>query len=437
MIANSINLGHMRILIVSDFDGTINKKDLGEEFSRVIEGYPELKNKFMNNSLTVPDVYRKLLDVNGVSFNVIKDFYVRQAVIDPHFVSFLQFVNNKQLVHIIVSDGFDILIKETLKAYGIHEDIPIFANIMRESGDRIVMDFPFQDSDCSFSGVCKKKVIKAFKPYFDRIIYIGNGYSDIDAVSEVDTVFAKGILKSYCNENGIPSFYYEDYGDILKRLNKSFKGIIFDLDGTLIDSFSAIYESFNYTMKCYGLSDYSYEDVLKTIGFPLEEVMSNIKGIKDPKHAVSIFRSKYEEIYLEKTKLIAGVEEVLKKLYESGYTMAVSTNKLGKYSRTILEHLNIARYFKTVVGVGDGLRNKPFPDTIEKIITDLRFEKNEVIYIGDSLVDAQTAENANISFLGVATGPIPFNELVKSNADIVVNNFSEVPVYLNPLYIQL
>ncbi|MGC8684984.1 MAG: HAD-IB family phosphatase [bacterium] len=423
----------MRILIVSDFDGTINKKDLGEEFGRVIESYQDLKEKFLNNTLTVPDVYKRLLDVDGISLNVIRDFYVKQAIIDPNFKPFLDFVNDRQLVHIIVSDGFDILIKESLKSHGIDEDIPIFANIMRDGGNRIVMDFPFQDDDCSFSGVCKKMVIKAFKPYFDRIIYIGNGYSDIDAVSEVDIVFARGILKSYCDENEIPSFYYEDYGDIVKRLSKAFKGIIFDLDGTLIDSFSAIYESFNYTMKGLGLPEYSYEDVLKTIGLPLEEVMGSIKGVEDPKYAVSMFRSRYEEVYLKKTRLLDGVKEVLEKLYETGYTMAVSTNKLGKYSRSILEHLGIAKYFKTVVGVGDGLRNKPYPDTIEKIISDLGIKREDIVYVGDSLVDAQTAINANIKFIGVATGPVPFKELVKSNADIVVNSFNKIPVYISPL----
>ncbi len=423
----------MKILIASDFDGTINKKDLGEEFGKIIESYSDLKEKFINNNLSVPDVYRKLLDVEGMSLNVIRDFYVNQAIIDEHFIPFLGFIKGKEVSHIIISDGFDLLIEETLRHHGVTDALCIFANSMRDNGNKVLMDFPFWDNDCVFSGVCKKRILRALKPYFDRIIYIGNGYSDIDAVPEADIVFARSMLKSYCNENKIPSFWYDNYGDIVTRLNRAYKGIVFDLDGTLIDSFSAIYESFNYTMEKLGLPQYSYEDVLKTIGLPLEDVMAGIHGVDDSAHAVSMFRSHYEEIYLDKTTLLHGVQQVVEKLYHDGYRMAVSTNKLGKYSRSLLEHLGIGKYFKTIVGIGDGLRNKPYPDTIEKILSEFGLPKDEVVYIGDSLIDAQTAVNAGVHFIGIATGPVPFSELTGARAEVVLDNFARLPVYLTPL----
>jgi phosphoglycolate phosphatase len=423
----------MKILIVSDFDGTINKKDLGEEFGKIIESYSDLKEKFIGNSLSAPDVYKRLLDVEGMSFTIIRDFYVNQAIIDEHFVPFLNFTKDKEIAHIIVSDGFDLLIEETLLKHGVKDGICVFANIMRDNGNKIFMDFPFWDNDCSFSGVCKKRIMRAFRPYFDRIIYIGNGYSDIDAVPEADIVFARSLLKSYCNENKIPSFWYDNYGDIIKKLDSSFKGIIFDLDGTLIDSFSAIYESFNYTMRGLGLPENSYEDVLKTIGMPLEDVMAHINGIGDPVHAVRMFRSNYEKIYLDKTTLLDGVRQVVEELSKAGYLMGVSTNKLGKYSRSLLEHLGIGKYFRNVVGIGDGLRSKPDPDTIEKIRLEFGLPKEQVVYVGDSLVDAQTAANAGVSFIGVATGPVPFSELTGANAEVVLDSFSRLPAYLKPL----
>ncbi len=423
----------MKILIVSDFDGTINKKDLGEEFGKVVESYSDLKKKFINNTLSVPEIYKRLLDVEGMSFKVIRDFYVERAVIDEYFIHFLNFINSKEISHIIVSDGFDLLIEDALARNGIKDNICVFANIMRDGDGKVFMDFPFWDNECAFSGVCKKRIIKAFKPYFDRIIYIGNGYSDIDAVPEADVVFARSILKSYCNENKISSLWYGNYGDIIKKLDRAFRGIIFDLDGTLINSFSAIYESFNYTMRRLGLPEYSYDDVLKTIGLPLENVMGNIKGVNDPAYAVSIFRSNYEKIYLDKTTLLDGVHQVVEDLYNDGYLMAVSTNKLGKYSRSILDHLGIGKYFKHVVGIGDGLKSKPYPDTIEQILSGLQLQKEEVVYIGDSIVDAQTAANAGISFIGVATGPVPFSELSSTNAEVVLNDFFKLPVYIKPL----
>lgn len=422
----------MNILIVSDFDGTINKKDLGAEFSRIIDTYPDLKEKLMTNTLSAPDLYRRLLCHDGVSFEAIRDFYVEQAVIDEHFIPFLRFIGEKDIPHIIVSDGFDLLIEATLGKNGVNDPICIFANTIRDKGNGIDIDFPFQGDDCIFSGVCKKRIMKAFKPYFDRIIYIGNGYSDIDAVPEADIVFARSTLKSYCNESSIPSLWYNDYGDIVKMLERSFKGIIFDLDGTLINSFSAIYESFNYAMRSLGLPEYSYEDVLKTIGMPLEDIMAHSDGITDPDYAVKLFRSHYEQIYLDKTTLLKGVEQVVEKLYREGFLMAVSTNKLGKYSRILLDHLGIGKYFKCVIGIGDGFRNKPHPDTIDKIITELGLKKEEVVYVGDSLVDSQTAGNAGIGFIGVSTGTMPFYDLSMTKPYVVLDAIEKLPAYLKP-----
>ncbi len=423
----------MKTLIVSDFDGTINKKDLGEEFGRILAASPGLRDEFGRGKLSVPDLYRKLLCHDGLSFASVRDFYVEHAAIDGHFAGFLRFTGDRNIAHIIVSDGFDLLIKATLKGAGIPDPQCIFANTIRELEDGIGLEFPFQDDDCAFSGVCKKAVMRAFRPYFDRIIYIGNGYSDIDAVSEADVVFARSMLKSYCNDKRIPSLWYDDYGDIMEKLGRSFRGVIFDLDGTLIDSFLAIYESFNYTMRELRLPAYSYDDVLKTIGMPLEDVMAHVPGVTDPDYAVRVFRSKYETIYLDRTTLLRGVRETVDALHKEGISMAVSTNKLGRYSRTLLEHLGMSGYFRSIVGIQDGPRNKPYPDSIDRIVSELGLDKQEVVYVGDSLVDAQTAGNAGIEFIGVSTGPTTFSELAGARPYVVLDSLSKLPLYIRPI----
>ncbi|MCL4557082.1 MAG: HAD family hydrolase [Deltaproteobacteria bacterium] len=425
----------MKTLIVSDFDGTINKKDLGEEFGRILSSYPELKDRFTGGKLGMPEVYRSLLGSREMSLKAVKDFYVEHSEIDGHFVRFLKFVDERDIAHIIVSDGFDLLIEATLAAYGIKDSICIFANRIRDAGagNGVVMDFPFRDDDCAFSGVCKKTIIRLFRQHFDRIVYIGNGYSDIDAVPEADIVFARSMLKSYCNDNRIPSLWYEDYGDIVGKLGRSFKGVIFDLDGTLINSFSAIYESFNYTMRELGLPEYRYDDVLKTIGMPLEDVMAHVDGVTDPGHAVEIFRSSYEKHYLDSTSLLQGVRETVDRLHRDGLSMAVSTNKLGRYSRILLEHLGIDGYFRCVVGTQDGLRNKPYPDSIDRIVSELGLDREEVVYVGDSLVDAQTAGNAGVDFIGVSTGPTSFSELAAARPYVVLDSIVKLPVYIRPI----
>ena len=356
----------MKTLIVSDFDGTINKKDLGEEFGRIIESYPEIKDRVTGGTLGMPEIYRSLLGSKEVSLKVVRDFYVEHSEIDGHFARFLEFVNERDIAHIIVSDGFDLLIEATLAAYGIKDRICIFANRIRDAGagNGVVMDFPFRDDDCVFSGVCKKTIIRLFRPHFDRIVYIGNGYSDIDAVPEADIVFARSMLKSYCNDNRIPSLWYDDYGDIAGKLGRSFKGVIFDLDSTT---------------------------------------------------------------------LLQGVRETVDRLHRDGIVMAVSTNKLGRYSRVLLEHLGMDGYFRCVVGIQDGLRNKPYPDSIDRIVSELGLDRGEVVYVGDSLADARTAGNAGIDFIGVSTGPTSFSELAATRPYVVLDSIEKLPVYIRPI----
>ncbi len=423
----------MKILIVSDFDGTINKKDIGEEFARIIDNNSELREQLIGSKISMPDIYRRMLSREGMTLNTVRDFYVGQSVIDEHFIPFLQFIEKHDIVHIIVSDGFDLLIQAALEKDGIEDHICVFANSIRDNGEGITVDFPFMTDDSSVFGVCKKSIVNAFRPYFDRIIYVGNGYSDIDAAPDADIVFARSVLKKYCDENRIPSVVYGNYGDIINLLSRSIKGIIFDLDGTLINSFSAIHESFNNTMRQLGLPEYSYEDVLKTIGMPLEYVMSRINGIHDAEQAVRMFRSHYETVYLGKTMLMPGVQQVIEELYNDGYVMAVSTNKLGKYSRILLDNLGIGGYFKSVVGVGDGLKAKPHADTIDRIAKELELKKDEMVYVGDSGIDAETARNAGVDFIAIATGPSPFYELAGSGAVVVLDTISKLPMYIRPI----
>ena len=115
----------MKILIVSDFDGTINKRDLGEDLAHVLDGYPDLKERFMKGKSGTPEVYKMFLNQNGVSFNVLKDFYIEQAIVDPYFPSFLKLLKKHDISHVVMSDGFDTLIRDrkSTRLNSSHTDI--------------------------------------------------------------------------------------------------------------------------------------------------------------------------------------------------------------------------------------------------------------------------------------------------------------------------
>ncbi len=423
----------MKILFISDFDGTINKRDLSEELTVVVKQYPDLQEKISQGKIGTPEIYRRLFNHEGLSVQPLKDFYIEQAVVDEYFTSFLDFIKCYDASHVIMSDGFDTFIEGVLKKAGIDESIPIFANKITDYDNRVTIDFPYSSKECDLCGVCKLDILKAMRPYFDRVIYIGNGLSDTCAVKDADIVFAHSTLKTYCNDNKIPAFYYNDYRDIINRLKKPVKGIIFDLDGTLIDSYGPIYESFNYAMRKLNLPEYSYEAVLKTIGLPIEDVMSGIKGIEDIDSAIMLFRENYEKIYLDKTVLLKDVKETLSRLYNEGYTMAVSTNKRGESARNLMKKLGISEYLKYVIGIGDGLKGKPYPDTVVRIIKELNLEREQTVYVGDSTIDIETARNAGIDVISIATGPADFKELAQAGPDLVIDQLNKLPLFVKPM----
>ncbi len=213
--------------------------------------------------------------------------------------------------------------------------------------------------------------------------------------------------------------------------NQKVNGVIFDLDGTLIDSYQAIYLSFKYAYENLGLSPLSYDAVKKAVGRGLNQTFRDLLGEDRVSQALSLFRKRYEEVFRDHTHLLPDVREVLETLHRREVQMAVATNKFGRFSRAIFEHFGMGGYFTVIVGDGDVSENKPHPVMLYYAIREMGVEKDDTVFVGDSLIDILTANNANLRIFAVPTGNTPREDLERALPTVLLDRLLDLLNYIS------
>ena len=207
---------------------------------------------------------------------------------------------------------------------------------------------------------------------------------------------------------------------------KSIKGVIFDLDGTLIDSYQAIYLSFHYTYINLGLEPLSFEEVQRAVGLGLGKTFSDLLGEERVSEALRLFREKYEEVYRQNTYLLPGARRVVEALGERRIKLAIATNKLGRFSREIFHHFGMDKLFAIILGDEDVLQNKPHPEMLFRAMEKMALRNEEVAFIGDSLIDIQTGKNADLRVYAIPTGVTTREELSKAQPTLILNSLLDL-----------
>ena len=205
--------------------------------------------------------------------------------------------------------------------------------------------------------------------------------------------------------------------------------ILFDLDGTLIDSTEAIVLSFYDTFENFSLEKPKREDIVKNIGHTLEDMFISL-DVEDGliQQCVSEYKKNYRKRSLLMTSLLPGAKEAIELAY-SFARLGIVTTKTGKYSKEILEHLGVMRYFEVLIGREDVFHPKPHKEPIEKALHYMNTSTLNVWMIGDTVVDMLCAESANVQALGVLSGYASKKEL-SSYADTIKENALEAVKYI-------
>lgn len=206
------------------------------------------------------------------------------------------------------------------------------------------------------------------------------------------------------------------------------KILLFDLDGTLIDSTQAILESFINASLFFGYNFKGREQEIQAlIGHPLREMFIKM-GLPqgEIEECVKLYRSNYERIYLEKTILLPKVKDSFKTL-PSSYLLGVVTSKSSFFSKKILENLEMLHYFFRVVGIDDVSEPKPSAEPIFKALEGLEYDKSQVYMIGDTFFDMQSAKNADVVGIGVQG---KYDKNLREYTDFVFEDMQQALEYI-------
>ena len=205
--------------------------------------------------------------------------------------------------------------------------------------------------------------------------------------------------------------------------------LLFDLDGTLIDSTKAIVGTFNYTFE---KLKYTFkgneEDIKNLIGYPLDVMYSGLGVQKDRIQLfVDTYKNRYKDISLAQTVLLNDARKSLE-LASSFARLAIVTTKTTKYTIPLLEDMGIMKYFELVIGRQEVINPKPHPEPVLKAIEGLSVTVcNTTIYmIGDTKLDLIAANKANVKGVGVLCGYGKIDDLLQYTDMVYDTTFEAV-----------
>ncbi len=205
--------------------------------------------------------------------------------------------------------------------------------------------------------------------------------------------------------------------------------IIFDLDGTLINSSDDIAWAANKTLLYMGHQEMGPEAVKEGIGWGVKTLLERLMP-DEGAGRISEARERFLEYYWEhlnvRTFLYPGVLETLRHFKQLNKKMAVVTNKPIRFTERLLEELALKGFFMMALG-GDSLPNrKPHPEPIEKVIATLETPREKTVFVGDSPIDCETGKRAGIATIGVMYGFRGIEELEQAGFDLLIKNLSEL-----------
>ncbi|MCP4704593.1 MAG: HAD-IA family hydrolase [candidate division Zixibacteria bacterium] len=206
---------------------------------------------------------------------------------------------------------------------------------------------------------------------------------------------------------------------------KQRKNLIFDLDGTLIDSSEGVVASTNYALQSMGETIRTPDEIRRFIGYPLEEMFASFSD-KSYNEFLRNFQNKAKEVMAVNTVPIGRAEDVLETLYNRGYRIGIGTTKIRLHIRGILNKLNWDKYVIGYIGADDVANVKPAPDAFIKAMAIMDADSSNSVVIGDTINDIIAAKSAGIPTIAVKSIFGGDGELKESDPDRLIDNLEEL-----------
>ena len=208
-----------------------------------------------------------------------------------------------------------------------------------------------------------------------------------------------------------------------------YKLVIFDLDGTLLDTLEDLADSTNYALRTCGMPERSIDEVCRFVGNGIHKLIERAvpeeTDTAEIEKVFSEFKSYYAVHCNDKTKAYDGILKLLYDLRQNSVRLAVVSNKADFGVQTLCR-----QYFDGLldiaVGERDGIRRKPAPDSVNEVLRVLGIDRKNAVYVGDSDVDIETARNAGMDCISVTWGFRDADFLKAHGAQVLVNTPEEL-----------
>lgn len=208
------------------------------------------------------------------------------------------------------------------------------------------------------------------------------------------------------------------------------KGIIFDLDGTTLNTLLDMVECVNMTMRDYGFPEKTYDEVRLGVGRGYRVLIQSClpEGSTDEliDKCTETYKGYYAKYCAVKTVPYEGVKELMNKLEEKGIKLGVNSNKGDDLTNELTKHHFPENNFVAIIGSRANVPNKPDPFSANEIMEKMSLTKDEVLYVGDSESDILTGHNAGLKVVGCSYGFRDREVLADNGADYIIDNALEL-----------
>lgn len=214
---------------------------------------------------------------------------------------------------------------------------------------------------------------------------------------------------------------------------KHYRAVIFDLDGTLVDSYRALTTAVNAVRTSMGLPDLGLVTVRGHVGDGVEKLLERVLEAEHVEDSLRMrFEERYDEICCEQSTTLGEVEATLSALTDAGIHMAVCTNKPTGFSTKILDHLGLASHFDAIVGPDAALARKPDPKHLLHALRATGQATEDALFVGDMPIDIVTARGCGVDVAVIATGSSSSEVLRDAGPDALLEHFSDLLSLIRP-----
>lgn len=344
--------------------------------------------------------------------------------------SFRRFMEKTTCEAVINADKDDEWYKkmyELLSETNDYSDMPRAADADRRFHYSII-----DAADNALLSMIMYAVTDVYRKWIDGILAITSANTKAELAKAhrgiLDGLYEKNIEK--CNYYiNIHYNIIEDYLIKWEALNMKYKAVIFDLDGTLLDTLNDLAVSVNYALSFYNMPVRTIDEVRHFVGNGIAMLIKRAVPDSTPdeltEKVFTTFKEHYKEHCADTTKAYDGIMELLTTLKNNGFKTAVVSNKADFAVRSLCDDYFYGM-FDYVVGERENIAKKPAPDSVNEVLRYLNLNSSEAVYIGDSDVDIDTAQNASMDCITVAWGFRGYDFLKEHGSDTIVTKPDEI-----------